>query len=153
MQPLRKTFAQFTNRSWDVRERNVEIKSEQDAVDHALKTGSIVFNTYDVATVMAGGQELKGAPENFSARRYVGVDKIYTRDQVIKEMEDEKVQTLSSSWAAAIDSVIQIYKQKPADSLHITGLERPGEFIGLEDGEKVFDRKGQQIFPSAKFKP
>jgi len=151
MQPLRKTFAQFTNRNWDVRERNVEITSEQDAVDHALKTGSIVFNTYDVATVMAGGRELKGSPENFSQRRYVGVDKIYTRDEVIQAMEDEK-KTLTKDWHSAVNSVIAIYKQKPADSLHITGLERPGEFIGLKDGEKVFDRKGQQIFPSAKLK-
>ncbi len=147
MQPTTKTFAQFTDYSWRT-SAPVEITSEAEALQHATARRAILFTTFDQTSVTINGKEMTGEPENRSARRYVGIDKVYTRDEVIQSMEDEK-KTLSRDWAAAVNGVIREYKKMPADSLHITGLERQGEFITLKAGEKVFDRTGKQLYPAA----
>ena len=146
MQPTTKLYARFTDYSWRAG-APVEIADEADAVAKAASHRAIVFTTFEQTSVTINGKEMKGEPENISPRRYVGIDKVYTRDEVIQSMEDEK-KTLSRDWASAINGVIREYKKMPADSLHITGIERQGEFITLKAGEKVFDRKGQQLFPA-----
>ncbi len=146
MQPTTKTYARFTDYSWRT-SAPVEVTSELETLQHATARHAILFTTFDQTSVTINGKEMKGEPENISPRRYVGIDKVYTRDEVIQAMEDEK-KTLSRDWASAVNGVIRTYKQMPADSLHITGLERQGEFITLKEGEKVFDRSGAQLFPA-----
>jgi hypothetical protein len=66
-------------------------------------------------------------------------------------MRDDLVH--AGSMRDAINGVIEHYKQKPADSFHITGLERQGEFIQLGDGDKVFNRQGKQLWPDPLSQP
>ena len=151
MQPSKKLFAEFTGRSWCVSEKDFEIRSEQEAVQHALQISAILFNTYEVTTVTLGGKELKGEPDNFSNRRYVGINKIYTRDEVISFLQQEQPYP---GWDAkmfheTMESVVDVFKEKSVDEVYITGLERRGEFINIEAGQKVFDKKGQQLWPKA----
>lgn len=152
MEPLAKHFAALTASGFN-RGPTVEIADEKDAVQKALAQHAIAFSTFDVTTVTLSGKEMKGDPENYSKRRYVGIDQLYTRDEVIAVMKSDTSigaqshHEMDEIFREATQSVIAHFKQDPADSAYITGLERPGEFIRLEDGEKVFNRKGQQLWP------
>jgi hypothetical protein len=129
MQPSKKLLASFTNADWRRAGDDIEVQDDLDAAKAALKIRAICFNTYEIETVTIDGKELKGDPENISKRRYVGIDKIYTKANSIVEQSGMN------------------FQQDPAGSAYITGLERPGEFIRLEAGEKVFDSKGRLAWP------
>lgn len=147
MEPKKQLYAFITDYNWDVSRTPVPVTDDFDAAQKTLAARGICFNTCEITTVELDGQTLKGKPENYSARRYVGIDRLYTRDEVIQSMEAD----MNGPWASmrgSILSVVEHYKEKPADSIHITGLERQGEFIGIGKDEKVFDRKGQQIWPA-----
>jgi len=125
----------------------IEIKDEPEAVQQTLQMRGVCFNTFEMESVTLNGKELWGEPENHSKRRYVGIDKIYSRDEVIASMQAEVKNAFDDLMADAIKSVINFYNKMPADSVHITGLERPGEFIQIKSGEKVFNSAGKQIWP------
>jgi hypothetical protein len=146
MEPKKQLHAFITSGSWDMSRTPVPVDDDFDAAQKTLAARGICFNTCEITTVELDGQTLKGKPENYSARRYVGIDRLFTRDEVIQSMEAD-MNGAYASMRDAIRSVIEHYREKPADSIHITGLERHGEFIGIGKDEKVFDRKGQQIWP------
>ena len=148
MEPKKQLYAFITDYNWTVSRTPVPVTDDFDAAQKTLAARGICFNTCEITTVELDGQTLKGKPENYSARRYVGVDKLYTRDEVIQSMEAD-MGGAYASMRDSIRSVIDHYREKPADSLHITGLERHGEFIGIGTDEKVFDNKGQQLWPVA----
>lgn len=145
MDPTKTTYAAITDYNFRT-SQGTPVSDEQDAVQKALAAHGISFQIYEVASVSVGGKELKGDPENFTPRCWVGIDRVYTRDEVIKSMEDDMA-TADGFMKGAIKSVIGNYKQMSPDSVHITGLERQGEFIEIGKGEKVFDRSGQQLWP------
>lgn len=153
MEPVIKHFAALTASGFN-RGPTVEIANEKDAVQKALASHAIAFSTYDVTTVTLNGKEMKGEPENYSKRRYVGIDQLYTRDEVIALMKSDTTfgvqnhREMDEIFREAARSVIAHFETHPADAVYITGLERPGEFIQLKDGEKVFNRKGQQLWPA-----
>lgn len=150
---LRKTFASFTNRDW--RTSGTEpVIDEQDAVKKALASGALCFTTYDMASVTLNGQELNGAPENFSARRYVGIEKIYTKADVLAQIDvDEAAHIKAGDRAFSAGELKGIYNNlratfnRSACDAYMSGLERQGEFTSLQAGEKAFDHKGAQIWP------
>lgn len=150
MQPSTKLYAEFTNSSWRVSERNFEIQDEQEAVQRALQTRAICFRIYEITSVNVGGKELKGDPENFSARRYVGMDRVYTRDEVIAAMRAEKPYPgwNVEEFNAATNEVISNFRRKPENAVFIDGLENPGDFTQIKDNEKVFDSRGRQLWPA-----
>ena len=75
---------------------------------------------------------------------YVGIDQLYTRDEVIALMKSDTTfgasnhREMDDIFREAARSVIAHFETHPADAVYITGLARPGEFIQLKDGEKVF---------------
>jgi hypothetical protein len=162
LQTKTKTFARLTNGNWD-NGGTIEVANESDAVAQALARHAICFTTFDVTSVTLNGQEMNGAPQNVTPRRYIGVDRIYTTAEVVAEMEAAfqeeteavarkgKISPDEKEWLmislSAFRSVIGEYKKKSPSAAHITGLERPGEFIELKEGEKVFDRQGRQLWP------
>jgi len=153
MQPVTKTFIAMTAAGFGRGPSNIEVTDEADAVQKTLAQRCIAFNTYDVTSVTLNGQELKGEPENRSGRRYVGIDRLYTRDEVIADMQKPQPGMRSGNrefdqiFADAVRGVIAEFRKHPADAAYITGLERPGEFIRLKEDEKVFDRNGTQLWP------
>ncbi len=148
MEPVKSTYIAITDYNFRS-SRGTPVTDERDAVQKALAAHGISFQTYEVSSVTLGGKELKGEPENFSPRRWVGIDRVYTRDEVIQSMKDDMARERDSFMKGAIKSVIGEYEKMPADSMHITGLERQGEFITIGKDEKVFDRQGQQVWPPA----
>jgi hypothetical protein len=147
MEPKKQLYAVITKSDWMQSREALAVTDDADAAQKTLAAHGICFNTYEQTTIEMGGKEFKGDPENRSARRYVGIDRLYTRDEVIRSMEDD-LSTASGFMQDAIRSVIDVYREKDADSIHITGLERHGEFIDIGKDEKVFDRRGQQIWPA-----
>lgn len=154
MTEQKKLFVITFGQCWD-RDDPVEIKDEQEAIDHSTKTGAIAFQTYEVPFANVGGKDLTGDPENYSKRHYAGVDKIYTNQEVI----DIKVEILNAMMAGKSQinddimikvrkDVIKEYKQNPSDTFHIVDRgERPGVYIELEPDVKAFDSNGKQIWP------
>ena len=142
MDPVKKTYAAITDYNFSTK-MGTPVADEQDAVQKTLASRGISFRMYEVSSVMIGGKELKGEPENYSASCWVGIDRIYTRDEVIQSMRDD-MKHADQFMKSAIASVIEHYEQMSPDSVHITGLERQGEFIGIGQDQKVFDREGQQ---------
>jgi hypothetical protein len=142
MQPTRQTYASITNADFRAG-GDVPVASEQEAVQKTLAARGIYFRTYEVAAVVLDGQELKGKPENYSGRRFVDIERTYTREEVFTAIE--KI----FGRMGPNDSVRQAFMEYPEGSAYITGLERPGEFIRIEEGEKVFNRAGGQIWPLA----
>jgi hypothetical protein len=147
MDPTKTTYAAITDYNFRT-SQGTPVTDEQDAVQKTLAAHGISFQIYEVASVNVGGKELKGDPENFTPRCWVGIDRLYTRDEVIKSMEDDMARA-DQFMKGAIKSVIGEYKKMSPDSVHITGLERQGEFIEIGKDQKVFDRTGQQIWPKA----
>jgi hypothetical protein len=166
---LTKTFAAFNNWNHSIDTTPVEIKHEADAVQEALHRSALYFITYDVQSIDIGGKTLTGEPENVSPRCFVNVDDVYSKDDVVSHYEEEiknaadEALNIAAEQAAGknvtrsrienndmkgrvFSSLRDTFNQKAADSAFIC-VERPGEFLSLEAGEKVFDRKGQQIWP------
>ena len=85
----KKLYARMTNYNWDTTS-GIEIADEKDAVQKALASHAIMFSTYEVTSVTIGGKEMKGEPENFSPRRYIGIDRVYTRDEVVQSRGGEQ---------------------------------------------------------------
>lgn len=142
MQPTKQTYASITNPDFRAGE-GVLVADERDAVQKTLSARGIYFRTYEVTSVVLDGQELKGKPENYSGRRFVGIERTYTRDEVFTEIE--KI----FGRMGPNDMVRRAFMEHPEGAAYITGLERPGEFIRIEEGEKVFNRAGAQIWPVA----
>jgi hypothetical protein len=151
MEPTKTTYIAITDYNFRT-SAGTPVTDEQDAVQKTLAARGISFKTYDVSSVNVGGKELKGDPENYSPTRWVGIDRIYTRDEVIQSMQADMAGA-DSFMKSAIKGVIKEYQKMPADSVHITGLERPGEFIEIGKDEKVFDRTGQQVWPKPPLTP
>lgn len=153
MQPVTKTFIAMTAAGFGRGPSNIEVADEAEAVQKTLAQHCIAFNTYDVTSVTLNGKELRGEPENLSGRRYVGIDRLYTRAEVIADLQKPQPgmrggsREFDSIFAEAMRGVVAEFRKHPADAAYITGLERPGEFIRLKDGEKVFDRSGAQLWP------
>lgn len=140
MKPVVRKYAAITARGFS-RGPTVEITDEQDAVAKTRKHG-ICFLTFERECTVVNGKELLGEPQNYSERRYVGLDRLYTRDEVIADLNAD------TRFSRKItEEVIEVFQEYPQDSKFITGLERPGEFIRIKDGEKVFNREGRQLWP------
>src|SRR3954462_5242950 len=88
MEPTKTTYPAITDPNCRASE-GTPVTDEQDAVQKTLAAHGISFQIYEVASVNVGGKELKGDPENFTPRCWVGIDRLYTRDEVIKSMEDD----------------------------------------------------------------
>jgi hypothetical protein len=146
MDPVRTIYAAITDANWRSDRQGIPVADEQEAVQKTLAARGICFQTFEAVSVTVNGKEFKGDAENYSARRFVGIDRLYTRDEVIQSMTDDMAGA-DKFMRGAISSVIEHYREKPADSVHITGLERQGEFIEIKGDEKVFDRTGQQLWP------
>jgi hypothetical protein len=140
MKPEKQLYVLITRTGWLTAREGVPVKSEQDALEKTRAARGICFSTYEASSVTLNGKTFTGQAENHSPRRYVGIDKIYTREEALEEMR---------SIYGHVGSVEKAFMQHPEKSVYITGLERPGEFIRLKDGEKIYDRKGAQIWPAA----
>lgn len=165
MQPDIKNFAYFTDSNWTQNQEPVEIKDEADAVQMALKNNAICFTMFEVPVVTLNGQELRGEPQNNTGRRYVGFDRLYTRDEVIQHLQsnnsnpfdqmdfiDPDFDTddeLSDLFAEATNDVLNAYKSDPADSVYIYLGGRDEDFSQLKPTEKVFTAQGIALYPPA----
>jgi hypothetical protein len=157
MIPKKSLVAQFYNAAFDRRFKQ-EVADEREAVRLSLKSRTFFFDTYEQVSIDLDGQVLTGAPENRSARRYTGIDRLYTTAEVIAQYESELAQTASlrdtferGIAREALAGVIAEYKKKygPEDRF-IPEPGRAGDFIGLSQDEKAFDHMGAQLWPQPK---
>jgi hypothetical protein len=165
MQPDIKKFAYFTDSNWTQSREPVEIKDEKDAVQIALQNHAICFTLFDVPIVTLNGQEFKGEPQDFTGRRYVGFERLYTRDEVIQHLQSNTNNPfdqmdfidpefdadgeLSDLFADATNDVLNAYKRDPADSIYIYLGGRDEDFSQLKPTEKVFTAQGIALYPPA----
>lgn len=142
---IKEMFAEVTDYSYR-RGKPFSVGSEQKAVAETLKMNGMCFSTYEVESVFVDGKKMSGAPAKYSGVRYVGIDRVYTLAEAIDEMKkDMDICPDGTKWA--IQNMQQ--NHKPTDCF-VTGLERSGEFTPLSDGQKVFNRQGEQIWPKKK---
>jgi hypothetical protein len=146
MQPTIKTYVRPENWNSFIDKTPQEVKDEAEAVQVALARHAVCFRTYEISSVTFNGKELKGEPENFSPRRYVGVDKLYTRDEVAASYEADIPQAFDRMMAGILKRMARETRKMPPDAVYIA-VERPGEFTELHADEKVFDRDGRQLWP------
>ena len=155
MTPKKKLVAEFYNAHFN-RVTKTEVSDEHDAIRIGLHQRHYFFNTYEQVSLDLDGQTLTGKPENYSGRRFLGVDRLYTRDEVIAQYENDLKnlnQTMRDEFSRsiareALTGVIGEYKSRyGAADRFIPEPGRPGDFIGLRDNEKAFDMRGNQIWP------
>lgn len=151
---IKKTFVQFADSDSIVSQTDILFTNEEDAVDRALQTRALYFQTYE-------GEYLKvfedyfvaNHPENYSARRYVGVDKIYTRDEAIRSIAEQECTAIQQTGgflgaeriADIFNKAAAPFAQDAPDTGYIA-MARAGTFSRVVKGEKVFDRSGKQIY-------
>jgi hypothetical protein len=142
MERTTQQYAVLTYADWHTDRNAIPVSDEQNAVQKALDVGCIAFSTYETTIIELEGEEFKGTPKNRSSRRYVGIDRLYSRDEMFQAME--------KIWGSGYPSpgVRQAFMEYPEGDVYITGLERAGEFIHVKDTEKVFSRTGQQLWPA-----
>ena len=152
MEPRKQAYAIITDGNFRQARDGFPIQSEREAVEKTLAAHGIYFHTYEITSVEINGKVLKSDPENRSPRNFVGISRVYTRDEAI----EERIRAATSTGNPDIDllfnensdSLVRYFKKQPADAVFITGLERDGEYIRLEKGEKVFDGRGRQLWPA-----
>jgi hypothetical protein len=157
MNPKKTLIAQFYSASFD-RNGALEVASEQDAVQQSLAQNAFFFETHEIASLSFKGKRLNSDPDNFSGRRFVGIEKLYTKEEVIAQYQKElgQVKNLKDAFdrqiaREALRSVIGEYRKKyTEDDRFIAEPGFRGDFIGLKPSEKAYDRKGNQIWPQPK---
>lgn len=136
----------------------LEVADFEDAVHHGLVIGAPRFKTYETTVVEVDGEVLEGQPKKNSEFVYLGVDQVFSLDDVIAKHEQEYEASMSSpSWVSsqfshtmhvqAIQSVVENLKAKSPETTFIAEGGQRGDFIELKEGEMVFDREGQQLWP------
>ncbi len=153
MTPKTTLIAQFYNASFDRRGRE-EVADEQDAVRKGLHRHACLFETFEQTSVDINGKILTGEPQNLSGRRFIGIDTLYTVQDVIASYERDlaNVNSIRDTFSRQImrgvlKGMVRTYKKNDPDQIFIAEPGRPGDFIGLKPGEKAFDRSGTQIWP------
>lgn len=147
MDPVKKLYASI---DYGARtSMGTPVTGEKDAVEKAQASGGISFRLYEVTSVTVGGKELKGDPENFSPTCWVGIERVYTRDDVVQSLKDDISRT--DKWMArSIQQTLDHHLQKSPDTMYIPGFDqgRGGpKFMPIGKDDKVFDSKGQKIWP------
>ncbi len=150
---LKNIFADYTSRSFMPGTSAVPVADEQAAVRHALDTHALYFKTYEVESVTVGNKTFSGAPENWSERYYVGIDKVYTQAEVLKSFDDRLPEAIRQDRGVlGAQSITQIFNNvkacfaKDAPDTSYLAIERPGEFTRLKAGEKVYDSAGKLVW-------
>ena len=151
MTPLRKQFARFTNYRGDTTPA-YEIPDEAAAVKHALHTGAMFFTMHDVESVVINDRELKSDPFNQSGKRYTGIHKISSVEDVLADVALREKESLKTSRDPAVTKeafrmLRSAFNKRAADAVYIIGHGRPGEYTVLGANEKAFDHAGRQIWP------
>ncbi len=128
----------------------VPVASERDAVWMGMGLDATNFTTFEIASAAQG-------PENFSGRRFLNVDRLYTSADVIGVLEAELAgfanlkgrfnkATVTRAWKATI----RAYKDDPPGTLHIANPDNEEEeahFIKLTPMEKAFDKNAALLWP------
>jgi hypothetical protein len=150
MDPVKKLYAAI---DYGVRQSTgTPVSDEKDAIEKTMSTGGISFRLYETTTVTVGGKELKGDPENFSPTCWVGVERVYSRDDIVQSYKDQMART-DKYMARSIQLKADHFLKKSPDTMHIPGTDtgRGGpDFVEIGRDDKVFDRKGQQLWPKPK---
>lgn len=151
-------YAQYTDQNYGNGE-TIVVSDLQDAVHFGLVTGAPRFKMFEQTVAEIDGETLKGEPKNHSANIYLGVDQVYSRDQVIdirnKELEEERAKTLQDDFSQAMSvqslrNLIGHLYQKDQSTRFIPEHGQRGGFIELDEGEMVFNRQGEQLHPKPK---
>jgi hypothetical protein len=138
------------------------VDNEQGALKAALEENARSFRTceVDVATPEDHVDWVFSPTTEYSEPRYLGVDKLYSVDEVMSEWQ-RQAETLKISESPsdrgtgnALETVAGIFG-KYRDSFNEVAYIRdpnayaqPWEFHPLHNGEKAFDSKGAQIWPA-----
>ena len=152
-----KLYAQYSDHNYG-NGKTEEVSDLQTAVNKGLEIRSPRFKTFEKTIAEIDGEVLEGQPKNQSANIYVGVGQVFSLDDVIAKHEQEYEASMSSpSWVSAqfshtmhiraIQSVVESLKAKEPDTKFIAEGGQRGDFIELNEGEMVFDREGEQLWP------
>lgn len=151
-------YAQYSSANFG-RGTTEAVADLQDAVNKGLEIGSPRFKTFERAFVEIDGEVLEGKPKNPSADIYLGVNKLYSRDEVIAAQRAEVASVensprynsaqMSQQFALqALDRVIETFSKKDPSAVFIAEPGgRSGEFIELREGESAYNSNGMRVFP------
>lgn len=172
MKKKTKLYAQYEDHNFGHKGQGVEVADFEQAVQLGLHVGSPRFKTFEISSVDIDGEVLEGKPKNHSANIYLSVSRVYTRDEVIEHYRkkrdsllrdrivDDVPQNIQDQFcmamkrdAAVVESVIEAFLLRDEKTCFILEGGQRGDFIELNDGEMVFDRQGQQLFPAREQDP
>lgn len=144
----KKHFATFTYPGFQ-RGMTVDIKDEDEAVMMALKQGAMAFRTHEAISVTIDGKEKRSPGQNYSGTRYVGIDRVFTRDQVLELIQAGPVGVSANAKAfnRAARAETKPYRSMDKDTVFIPDPQSPNNFLRLAYDEKVYNRQGKQVWP------
>lgn len=134
-------WAKIYDRDFQHKE-TIEIKSDTDAVNYCIKTEALFFQTYTKRALKARKSIL-----NESKNQYVGIERLYTTDELIIELEKD------TSNADTIRQCEGLRAQLPQGARYFRIPSRTDGAVAQYEvsvpGEKFFDKIGKQIWPAS----
>ena len=156
MQKQTKLYAQYQDHNFGHKGQGVEVADFENAVQLGLEVGSPRFKTFEISSVEIDGETYSTEPKNHSADIYLGFDLIASVQDYIIALKSSLQATLDDTSRSEMSKELTVkIIQQTIDALE-TGdpdrkfvchnVPRP-EYIELNDGDMVFDRQGQKLWP------